>query len=234
MSALVAAALVAAQLGVDIVPSQFHLALAGPSAVRVAWKTVNATSASSCSFWPAGVPNSNASAMGSAREYLPDFGFHHVALLAPLEAATPYTYTCGDGAAAMSPPRTFTSAPAAGSSTPTHWVIFGDWGFGNSTTRPTIPVGGLDANWTATFTQTLLDDLVVGNSSVDGVWIVGDIAYADDAFGHVGELLNFGYEAVYDGFMGAVEPYASTKPLHVSAGNHGESGTHSQAHGQLP
>jgi len=30
-------------------------------------------------------------------------------------------------------------------------------------------------------------------------WIVGDIAYADDAFGHIDYLLRFGYEDVYNG-----------------------------------
>jgi hypothetical protein len=47
---------------------------------------------------------------------------------------------------------------------------------------------------------------------------VGDIAYADDGFAHVGELLNFTYEEVYDSFVEWNENISSSVPLMVSVG----------------
>ena len=56
---------------------------------------------------------------------------------------------------------------------------------------------------------------------VDSYWLVGDIAYADDAFAHVGDLLKFDYEDIYDGFVAWNQNISASKPLMVSAGNHG-------------
>ena len=76
-------------------------------------------------------------------------------------------------------------------------------------------------NWTATYTATLLSSLTASGSN-NFTWIVGDIAYADDSYGHVGELLNFGYEQVYNGFMDKswLGGIASSVPIQVSVGNH--------------
>ena len=45
-----------------------------------------------------------------------------------------------------------------------------------------------------------------------------DPADADDGFAHIGELLNFTYEEVYDGFMEWNENVTATLPLMVSVG----------------
>ena len=72
-------------------------------------------------------------------------------------------------------------------------------------------------NWSATLSRELLESL--NNAGrLDNYWIVGDIAYADDAFTHVGDLLKFDYEDVYDGFVEWNQNISSSKPLMVSAG----------------
>jgi hypothetical protein len=63
---------------------------------------------------------------------------------------------------------------------------------------------------------------------IDSYWLVGDIAYADDAFAHVGDLLKFDYEDIYDGFVAWNQNISARKPFMVSAGNHGMLNTNSR------
>jgi len=90
-----------------------------------------------------------------------------------------------------------------------------------------IPVGGLDANWSATLSRELMETLK-NQGAFDLAWIVGDIAYADDSFGYLDNLLNFTYEEAYDGFMDWMSNVTSVIPYHVTVGNH-ESECHSPA-----
>lgn len=222
-----------AAAGPFVQPTQVHVAFADASSLRVAWKTDNATNATLCSYGAA--PGSlTSSASGSSVSYLAGYGVHHTVRLSPLPAgwATVY-YSCGDGAGAVTPVLSVARPPPPGDARPFRQAIFGDWGWLNSTVRPTLNVGGLDANWTASFTQELIATLAA-NASIDAVHIVGDIAYADDGFGHPDELLKFSYEDVYNGFMDIVSSSSAPAsgspgiPWMVSAGNH-ESECHSPA-----
>ena len=179
MRVLAAAALLAlSAAAADVTPRQVHLALAGASDVRVAWFTLNA-SASTCTFG-ASPSSMNNSASGKSVQYLIDGGFHHVVKLAGLPPATTVFYSCG-GAGAVSPPTSFTTAPAVGTHTPFKSIIYGDHGWLNSSVRAAmLPVGGLVSNWTATPVMELIQSLAPASSLI---WVVGDIAYADDSFG---------------------------------------------------
>jgi len=112
----------------------------------------------------------------------------------------------------------FKTSPPVGVPAKFSSSIFGDWGYLDSITRnPSIHIGGIDKNWSATLSRELLESL--NNAGrLDNYWIVGDIAYADDAFTHVGDLLKFDYEDVYDGFVEWNQNISSSKPLMVSAG----------------
>ena len=168
---LSALSILGAAAAVDVQARQVHLALAGDGAVRVAYFTVNA-SAATCSFGVAGGAL-NSTATGSTVSYLTDGGFHHVVRLSGLAPGVAYTYVCG-APGATSPPATFTAAPAAGSAHAFSAVVFGDWGWLNSSVRGAmLPVGGLDSNWTASPAYELLGALA---PAADLTWIVGDIA----------------------------------------------------------
>jgi hypothetical protein len=202
----------------DITPSELHLALADGANVRAMWKTANATS-SRCEWGQDG--KLTASAVGTSVEYLPGAGWHHTVKLAPLLPSTTYAYTCGDENMNSSTPLTaFTTAPPAGDAQPWTAYVLADWGWENSTVRPTVPLGGLEQNWTSSFSM----DLIRANAAnASFVWIVGDIGYPDDAFLGVGDLLTFGpYESVEDGFMskGWMGGVAASTPTMVTPGNH--------------
>ena len=218
MRVLVASALLAlsAAAAADVTPHQVHLSLAGGSDVRVAWFTLNA-SASTCTFGAS--PSSlNNSASGTSVQYLTDGGYHHVVKLAGLLPSSTVFYSCGSAGAA-SPTASFTTAPAVGTHTPFRSIIYGDHGWLNSSVRAAmLPVGGLVSNWTASPVMELIQSLAPASSLI---WVVGDIAYADDSFGHLDELLGFGYEKAYNGYMdsdwmGSVSSYL---PVMVSPGN---------------
>lgn len=199
-------------------PTQLHIAFAGGADVRVGWKT-DAAAPSAC-LWGATAAGMTANATGTSVEYLPGHGFHHAVKLSPLSASTAYVYSCGGSA-----PRTFVTAPPAGAPANFSAMIFGDWGYLDSTLRnPTISVDGMEKNWSASLTRELLETLGPNGpggvgASYDFTWLVGDIAYADDGAFHAGELFNFTYEEIYDGFVNWNENISSTVPLMVSVGN---------------
>lgn len=209
----------------DVAPQQLHIALAGEGGMRVAWKTNNATAQTVCVYGTS--PSAlTFTARGSAVQYLSSGGgFHHVCKLTNLTTGTPWWYSCGDGTPANSnPPVSFTT-PAP--SDPVRLAVFGDWGYEDSVLRPmAVDAGGLSKNWSASLTRDLLTTLQARGAISSGVYHVGDIGYADDSFGHVGEVLNFGYEAAYDGFMQWLSPLSAYIPYHVAVGNH-ESECHS-------
>lgn len=218
-TALAAAAAVG--LAAADAPSQFHIAVA-PAGMRVAFK-MNATAAPQTCVYGAAPGQLNATATtGAGRQYLPDHGYHFDALLAPLAPATQYWYSC-----AGSPAKAFTTAPV-GTDEPFNLVAFGDWGWlGTAERGPALGVGGLQLNWSAVPARQLLESLH-RNGSADLVWNIGDMAYADDAFGYWADLLKFDYENVYDSWMSWIENVSSTTPFMVAPGNH-ESECHSPA-----
>ena len=192
--------------------------------MRVAYFTPNATAVTQCAYGTS--PSSLASvSMGSAKNYLPDAGYHHTIKLSNLTVGTTYYYACGDGSPAnTSATYSFVqpspAAPSPGQTFST--LIFADMGWLDSKRAggPMLPVGGLDSNWSATLTREMMaslqaqgafEQVLRGEVSsrtpfserpaprVLQAWIVGDIAYADDAFGHIDYLLRFGYEDVYNG-----------------------------------
>lgn len=82
-----------------------------------------------------------------------------------------------------------------------------------------IGIGGLALNWTATLTRELLEKLK-DDGAIDLAFLLGDIGYADDSFGHSRETLRLGYEPCYDGFMDWHQNISSIMPLMVTPGNH--------------
>ena len=131
-----------------------------------------------------------------------------------------YYYQCGDGAEKRntSPVISFKTPP--GPSETVSMALLGDWGYLDSDQRPMdIGIGGLALNWTATLVRELLEDLKT-KDAYSLSFILGDIGYADDSFGHKGETLRFGYEPAYDGFMAWNENITNTIPMMVTPGNH--------------
>lgn len=151
---------------------------------------------------------------------MPRHGYHHTVLLTDLPASTTYYYQCGDGAEKRntSPVISFKTPP--GPTETVSMALLGDWGYLDSDQRPMdIGVGGLALNWTATLVRELLEDFKT-KDAYSLSFILGDIGYADDSFGHKGETLRFGYEPAYDGFMAWNENITNTIPMMVTPGNH--------------
>eukprot|EP00927_Polykrikos_kofoidii_P040833 TRINITY_DN34830_c2_g1_i1.p1 TRINITY_DN34830_c2_g1~~TRINITY_DN34830_c2_g1_i1.p1 ORF type:complete len:548 (+),score=88.22 TRINITY_DN34830_c2_g1_i1:25-1644(+) len=191
-------------------PRQIHIALAGPNGMRVAWKTSLRPKVAVVRFSEhlSGSAGSVSAAERSV-QYLPDYGYHHVAKLDGLVPGSRYEYRIEcDGV--LSPIKSFIT-PATGSSQ-AQFLFIADMGY-------------LD-NGNAVVTRKRLDAL---KGSSDMTIIAGDIAYADDSFTHVGGCaLGFCYESVYDGFMENMSDVMDTKPFMTAVGNH-ESECHSPA-----
>jgi hypothetical protein len=155
----------------DATPRQLHLAFAGADGVRVAWATNSSAANSTCVFGTSPGGLTRASTGPRVKCYMPGRGCHHSARLGPLAPATTYHYSCGG-----SPVNSFVSAPAKGQPANFSQLIFGDWGWLDSTLRPpSIPVGGIDKNWSASLTRELINTLQA-QDAFDHWWIVGDIA----------------------------------------------------------
>ncbi|KAL1503565.1 hypothetical protein AB1Y20_012043 [Prymnesium parvum] len=215
----------------DLLPQQLHIALAGnPSTgeadgVAVAWFTPRQTGRSVVQFGrSAGALDQQAE--GSARSYLSNFGWHHRVELPSLSPGATYAYRVGDGAAAWSAVSSFTTVDSSKTAT-FALSVFGDMGYLNSTVRPMEIKNrdSLQTDWSASYTYNTLRQLV-DSRTINGVWHVGDIGYADDAFAH--EVATFAYESAYNGYMQWLEPIASKVPYMVTPGNH-ESECHSPA-----
>lgn len=201
-------------------PQQIHLAAASRTSFRVSWKTKNIT-ASVCSYGPAEHLLNSKVVGEDGIQYLKGHGYHHNVLLSNLPPDKSYFYQCGDGESKVntSPIIAFNTAPA-----PTQKVnmaFLGDWGYLDSDARPMDlgGIGGLAKNWTATLTRELMETLKDQNA-IDLAFILGDISYADDSFGHKRENLRMGYEPCYDDFMEWHQNVSSIMPLMVTPGNH--------------
>ena len=221
----------AASAADDFTVTLRHIALAGPGGMRVSWRTQN-TSTSACTYGLSSA-SLNLTAVGAAAavNYMPGHGYHHTVKLTGLAPSTTYFYRCGNASnpSGLSPIASFKSAPpAAAPGGSFAALVFGDMGWLGSKERGSpIPVGGLDANWSATLSRELME---TGRKegSYDLVFHVGDIGYQDDAFGYLDSLLNFTYEPSLDGYMAWLENVTAAIPYHVVVGNH-ESECHSPA-----
>merc|ERR1711871_1652267 len=138
---------------------------------------------------------------------------HHYALIPSLPPRSQVNYRVGDGAGNWSSIFQFTSAPT-GESFTFSASIFGDMGYEDSSQRPmVVSVAGLAKDWSATFTREVLEDLK-NNGSIDFVWHLGDIGYADDSFAH--SPIGFTYEKDYNGYMNWMQNITSKLPYMVS------------------
>lgn len=212
-------------------PSQVHLALAGtkggyPSGMRVMWFTASLTS--SIVEYGLNETRLTSNATGSAaRNYLEGHGYHHAVALVGLTPGTTYYYRVGDGISAWSQKFSFRSA-AARSDVEVSLSVFGDMGYLNSTARHMlIPLEAPNKAWTASHTYDRLRGLVDAGT-INGVWHLGDIGYADDTFAYFKDVVSFGYEDTYNAYMEWLEPITSAVPYMVTVGNH-ESECHSPA-----
>lgn len=187
-------------------PTQIHLSLAGPTGMRVAWRTTAMPREALVIF---GDAESQVQVKAERSvQYLrwrgAGYGYHHVATLAGLRPGATYSYrvVC-DGA--RSEPRTFKVAPPSG--TPASFMVVGDLGYG--------------AMGEAVDSRRRLEAL---KDSSDTLIHLGDIGYADDTFLHPegapGCFEQFCYESAYDKYMDWMENITDSLPYMVVAGNH--------------
>ena len=204
-------------------PEQIRIALQGadgqgnPTGMNVGWYT--GSKAPHVVHYGLSPSDLTETSTGSDYQYHRENGYHHNAILPSLTANTKYYYQInGD-----SEIRSFKSAPL-GNDAKFSVSIFGDMGWLGSKERPMkLDIGGLMKNWSAVPTRVEMEKLFRGGD-LDMVWHLGDIAYADDAFGHdvVGGL----YESCYNGYVNWMQNISSSVPYMVSPGNH-ESECHS-------
>ncbi|KAL4108318.1 hypothetical protein PRIC1_000036 [Phytophthora ramorum] len=143
--------------------------------------------------------------------------FHHHATVSGLTPHTKYFYKVGSktNETYTSDVYSFVTARAASDNSTFNMVIYGDFGAGN------------ESKDTLAYMKMLSPD------SVDLIYHIGDIGYADDAWLMPGQLDGFFYEKVYNGWMNSMAPVMSSIPYMVLVGNH-ETECHSPACGASP
>ena len=169
-------------------PEQVHIALAGQdvngdaTGFSFAWFTEDPTAVSSVEYTVANVNASNV-VNGTASQYLEGYGYHHVAKVFGIPPDTSVTYRVGSSDGGWSENFTTTTPPPKDAERTVKLSVFGDMGYADSNIRPmAVAAGGLQKNWSATFSRQVLERLK-DNGEIDAVWHLGDIGYADDAFG---------------------------------------------------
>jgi hypothetical protein len=187
-------------------PEQIHLSLAGPTGMRVAWKT--SADAKNCKVDAQTGSDLVEAIVYEPVQYLEGFGYHHVGLLEGLKKGATYEYwvSC---AGFSSNARSFEVAPEGLESY--RALVVADMGYG--------------ARSFAVGSRRLMDEL---KESTSLTIHAGDVGYADVAFETYDEGCSgaFCYEAVYDDYMVWIENVTDTKPYMVCPGNH-EVGCHS-------
>jgi len=206
------------------VPEQIHISFAG-SGMRVAWFTWEQSNSTSVQTVLYGTEKNNLianAAAESSRQYLVDYGYHHVAKLPKLSTDQQYYYKVGSNGI-WSDIFSFTTPPGTGDK---EWSvsIFGDMGYADSSERPMlITIDGLVKDWSATFSRKTLEALK-DKKAIDWIWHLGDIGYIDDAYAH--NPVKFVYENTYNTYMNWLQNLTSSIAYMVSVGNH-ESECHS-------
>jgi Purple acid Phosphatase, N-terminal domain len=202
---------VAATTLAQTIPEQFHTAIAGPDSLYISFK-LNASAPQTCHYGLSPTALLNSTLPTQVRSYFPNGGYFHHALFPSLQPSTKFYYSC-----ASSPILFFVSPPPPSQSDFTI-AAFGDWGYLGSKERgPSIPVGGLEMNWSATLVYDLLQSWV-NNSEIDFILLSGDISYSDDSFGVLGNLLKFTYETVQDAWFRWIA-LLNAVPFMVSVGS---------------
>lgn len=215
-------------------PTQLHIAFAGQeigTGMTVSWRTDANVSSVVLIGETSGQYDRNFTGISRRYMYYDGFGgYHHHTTLSGLQPATKYFYIAGSGP----------TNEASSWSTEHHFVtadpniksfnvsLVGDWGFGERgfipSLSPTISISEYISASSSSekncgySTKKSLDKLY---PTVDWTWMLGDIAYADDAFiTEEGSLFHFKYEALYDAFMEWASDLSAEKPMMVLPGNH--------------
>eukprot|EP01062_Namystynia_karyoxenos_P037883 TRINITY_DN27551_c0_g1_i2.p1 TRINITY_DN27551_c0_g1~~TRINITY_DN27551_c0_g1_i2.p1 ORF type:complete len:471 (+),score=150.90 TRINITY_DN27551_c0_g1_i2:176-1414(+) len=193
--------------------------------MNVAWYTQDSTD-TIVQYGPTEALGS--SVAGGSRQYLRNHGYHHSATITGLRENAKYFYSVGDGTT-RSAVYSFRTAPVSDTNISFSVNIFGDMGYLGTAERPMSKIiggiGGLKKDWDATGSRRTME-LLKDRGEFDWVWHVGDISYADDAFGHKDCLVGFCYEKAYNGFMNWVQNISAVMPYMTLPGNH-ESECHS-------
>eukprot|EP00755_Sulcionema_specki_P021747 Sspe_Gene.74862::Locus_46784_Transcript_1_1_Confidence_1.000_Length_819::g.74862::m.74862 len=204
-------------------PEQIHIAYAGksergyPTGVSIGWVFAEDKVCSVRYGTNAGnLTETTGDVKG--KQYVHTGAYHYHVEVLGLREQTRYHYEVDCGGK-VSEVYGFVTAPDSYTlDRPYHINIFGDKGWLGSAERPmVISQEGLKKNWSAVPVHTLQEKMF-GMGEVDMMWVVGDIAYADDAFAHdvVGGL----YEKCMDGFVKWHQGMAANIPFHVTVGNH--------------
>ena len=184
------------------IPQNVHLALTGDETqMAVSWLTLYHSPTSTVKY---GLSSNNldGTAYGTQSSYLMsvyyDITFwNHDTVVENLKPSTLYFYQCGDQLGGWSDIFNFTTAPSR-QAQPTSFTIavYGDMGIAN-----------------AQHTIKRITDRIHPENTLDFIFHLGDISYADD--------YNDGmYEAVWNEWFTTVQPIAAYVPYMVAPGNH--------------
>ena len=208
-------------------PEQVHIAYAGqnaagyPSGMNVGWTYDTETSC--VVHYGTDAKKIQTSAPGASKTYIKDGGYHYNVDIVELTPLAKYFYQV-ECDATFSDNFTFTTAANAKTLPgPFHMNVFGDMGYLGSAERPVKDVPGLKKHWSAVPSRTTQQKKFEAGET-DMMWIVGDIGYADDAFG--GNVVGGLYEKCFNGYMNWMENITANVPLMTLPGNH-ESECHS-------
>ena len=183
-------------------PSEFHLAYGGKGEMSVSF-TLDSSLPQTCTYGLNSGPQSS-SASTVVKSYIGGT-FHHATMVS-LEAGKKYSYSCAGG-----PTFDFLAPPPAGDLTWGGFATFGDWGYLGSKERgPSLPVGGLQLNWSAVPVRELLETWK-NDGNMSFILHTGDIVYADDGFGE--HPLEFTYENVTTGWFSWIQNLSASFPL---------------------
>lgn len=200
--------------GLDWVPTQIHLALAGrdetgrSNGMSVMWNTKLKTDKSTVKYGLVSGKLENTVEGSSSAYYIT---YNHVGVMNDLKPDTVYYYIVGDERKGFSQERSFRSAPMAD-------ALRENWAFSFF-----ADLGVVNGGPTTDYITTLLPSSpsVDQASDVRLVWHSGDAGYADDSFLHWGCYAHFCYENTYDEYMQASsDHWAAQVPYMTTPGNH--------------
>ena len=185
-------------------PEQVHIALAGQDAsgdatgFAFSWYTEDNTTVSTVEY-TIGSSATPVTATGTSTQYLPGHGFHHTVRATGIPTDTQISYRVGSQVeGTWSQYFNATTPPPKTTARTVKFSVFGDMGYGDSSMRPmAIATGGLVKNWSASFSRQTMETLK-DTGGIEAVWHLGDIGYADDAFGH--DPVKFLFEDAYNGY----------------------------------
>lgn len=188
----------------SIIPEQVHIAYAGisketgyPSGITVSWATKS-------------MPNQPALLLGKHPDqlnikveaetisYFDDFVHHHATVKDGLEFDTDYWFAVGDQIVQQRSPLFRFKTHHNSHQKSVRVAVIGDMGLDNS--------------------QDTFDHLRDIVETVDFVWHLGDISYADDAI--LKTPLEFKYEDIWNEYMNRVQSFATLRPYMTLPGNH--------------